>query len=146
MVFPAVIQQQVFYAFQVLMNASISLYTLHFTMILLTAVPQRLFAKMSCLPRLILRSLKIVAIITTKVIFSTLEVLGSWIVIHGFVTAWGVSKIYWCKESTATCCLKGETALVLMATSPCAAVRQNSDADGGLCARSACAWITVKCS
>lgn len=139
MVFLAVIQQQVFYAVRVLMNVSITLYTLHFTMILLTAVPPHLFAKMSCLPRLILHSLKIVAIITTKVIFSTLEVLGSWIVIRGFVMAWGVSKICWCKESAATCCLKGEIALVLMATSPCAAVTQNRDADGGLCARSACA-------
>jgi hypothetical protein len=143
MAFLAVIHQQVFYAVRVLMNAFINLYTLRFTTILLIAVPPRLFAKMSCLRRLILRSLKIATIITTRVIFSTLEVLGSWIVIREFVMAWGVSKICWCAESAAACCRKGETALVPMATSPCAAVRPNSDADGGICTRSACAWNTV---
>jgi hypothetical protein len=146
MVCLAVIQQQVFYTVQVLTSASISLYIPHFIMILLTAVLPHLFAKTSCLPHLTLHSLKIVAIITTRVIFSTTEVLGSWIVIHGFVMAWGVSKICCCTESAAACYLKGETALVPTATSLCAAVRQNSDAGGGLCARSACTGITVKCS
>jgi hypothetical protein len=42
---------------------------------------------------MILHSLTIATIIIAMAICSAMEVLGSWIAIHGCVLAWGASKI-----------------------------------------------------
>jgi hypothetical protein len=42
---------------------------------------------------MILHSLTIATIIITMVISNAMEVLGSWIAIHGCVMAWGARKI-----------------------------------------------------